>query len=88
MNVKDPDYRNRILRIFDEANFIQHLGIACVDVGAGWCHTGIFTSECVFCRGASGCARRFEAPNAPDTARTIRESFAFVSGIILEFVSF
>ena len=39
MQTLNPDFRQAVQRLFDEAEFIQRLGIELFDCGPGWCET-------------------------------------------------
>lgn len=35
--IRDPDYRERVVRIFEKAPFLKNLGVKLKDCGPGWC---------------------------------------------------
>ncbi len=39
MQIKDPQYREAVARLFDDAAHVRALGIALKDLGPGWCET-------------------------------------------------
>lgn len=41
MEVQDPDYQQRVARIFEKAPFLKNLGLKLVACGPGWCESGL-----------------------------------------------
>ncbi len=41
MQPQDPNYRQRVEQIFEQAPFINDLGIKVVEIGPGWCETTV-----------------------------------------------
>jgi len=39
MEIRDPDYQNRVARIFEKAPFLKNLGIKLAGCGPGWCES-------------------------------------------------